>query len=338
MGVIGTGAIAQEAYLPAIARDDSARLACVVDIDEDRAWEMADRFEADEAVADATAMTDAVEAAVIATPPSSHADIAQALLGANVHVMTEKPVATTSERARELVDLADERDRIYAISRQLRESPASRTMRSFCHNGMIGEPHTASIRFGDETRWSFASDYRLREDLAWGGVLTDKAPHALDLVCWLFGGGGEVVRYCDDSLGGLEANAEMELSFDATDVSLEITADRNIQNVVTIEGESGTITGDPNGSDISVVDRDGEKLTLTSTYAGNVDRFRPRVIRQLDRFLDAVRGETSSYVHASDGVRIVEWIESAYAIREQLVHPWEELITAPPLPEVTHDA
>lgn len=325
VGVIGTGAIAQTAYLPAIDANPDANLECVVDLEAERAASVGEKFDASQSTSRVGAILDGIDAAIIATPPSSHAPIAEELLTAGVHVLTEKPIATTSEQARSLVDLATERDVHFAISRQLRESPACRTMRWLCHNGTIGTVKTTEIRFGDESLWSFASDYRLRTDLAWGGVLTDKAPHVLDFVLWLFGEDTTVVSYHDDSLGGLEANAELVLSVDGINVALEVTADRDIENRVTIRGDRGVIAGDPNGTAVMIRDAAGEELSLTSTETGSVHRFRPRVMAQCDRFLAAVGGGPIEYVPANDGVTIVEWIEEAYAAREQLVHPWEEL-------------
>src|SRR5437867_2908704 len=50
-----------------------------------------------------------VDAVVIATPLSSHYPLARAALESGKHTFVEKPLATSSAAARELIDLASER-------------------------------------------------------------------------------------------------------------------------------------------------------------------------------------------------------------------------------------
>lgn len=337
LAVIGAGAIAQGAYLPAIDAISDARIRWIIDLDEERAQYLADHFDADDVATDYASVVDSVDAAVISTPPQYHADIAEAFLDAGSHVFTEKPVATESARGWDLVESARETDVHYAISRQLRESPACRNIRTFCDNNVIGQPSEVHIRFGDETHWDFASDYRLREELAWGGVLTDKAPHVLDLLYWIFGSDTNIVRYQDDSLGGLEANAEIELTVGAEEIpaSVEVTADRDITNTILVRGDAGTVRGNPNDGWVRLRDETGEEMVL-ETDDQRLTRFRPRVANQLERFVTAINGGPNGYVPAEAGVRLVEWIEACYRERESLEYPWEQRPLRDERTEVLH--
>ena len=51
-----------------------------------------------------------IDAVVIATPVSSHFDLAMSALKAGKHVLVEKPLAATSDQARKLVDEAAARN------------------------------------------------------------------------------------------------------------------------------------------------------------------------------------------------------------------------------------
>ena len=53
-----------------------------------------------------------VDAAVVATPTTTHYDVARELLDAGVDVMIEKPVTRTVDQARRLIDLAKSRSQI----------------------------------------------------------------------------------------------------------------------------------------------------------------------------------------------------------------------------------
>ena len=327
IAVIGSGAIAEEAYLPAIGELPSARLAWIVDVDGERARSLATRFDARGHATDDRIVLESCDAAVIATPPRFHAEIAERCLDADIHVFTEKPIATTSERGRELIALADEHGVHFAISRQLRESPACRAVRQFAQSGTIGELERVTMHFGDETEWSFASDYRVRKSLSWGGVLTDKAPHALDILRWILGPNAMVTRYRDDNLGGLEANAEVDLAFRNPDVTarLEVTADREITNELVVVGTDGRLIADPQSASARLIDREGDEYSLQLRDSDQYARYRPRVAKQLERFVTSIQTDSPTYVPAAEGLELVEWIESCYDSREPLIHSWEQL-------------
>ena len=59
---------------------------------------------------------DGIDAVAIATPVSSHFDLAMAALGANKHVLVEKPLASTCEQALQLIDEAARRQRVLMVN------------------------------------------------------------------------------------------------------------------------------------------------------------------------------------------------------------------------------
>jgi len=64
---------------------------------------------------------------------------------------------------------------------------------------------------GYRSFWKVASDFMFRKE-AGGGVLADTGAHLLDLLLWWLGD-YESVEYCDDAVGGVEADCE--LSYEA---------------------------------------------------------------------------------------------------------------------------
>ena len=76
-------------------------------------------------VTTAEAFVDAgLDAAVVATPNRTHADLAVALLEKGVHVLVEKPIAATVEDARRIIDAAKANDRILMVGQVERFNPA----------------------------------------------------------------------------------------------------------------------------------------------------------------------------------------------------------------------
>jgi predicted dehydrogenase len=65
-----------------------------------------------------------VECAVVATPTTTHFDVARQLLEAGADVMIEKPITATADEARSLIELADKHGRIIQVGHVERYNPA----------------------------------------------------------------------------------------------------------------------------------------------------------------------------------------------------------------------
>ena len=80
-----------------------------------------------------------VDAVVIATPVSSHFELAMAALKAGKHVLVEKPLASTSDQARKLIDEAAARKLVMLVDHTFVYTPAVRKMREIIVSGELGE-------------------------------------------------------------------------------------------------------------------------------------------------------------------------------------------------------
>ena len=129
---------------PNLARnfDDlpDADLAWVTDVDEGRLARYGARF----AQARTTTRFDdlledeSVDAIVIATPVSTHADLARAALRAGKHVFVEKPLALAASEAEELVAIAEERGLALMPGHLLLYHPGVRKLREIVESGELG--------------------------------------------------------------------------------------------------------------------------------------------------------------------------------------------------------
>ncbi|HEX6095832.1 MAG TPA: Gfo/Idh/MocA family oxidoreductase [Thermoanaerobaculia bacterium] len=70
------------------------------------------------------ALAGEIEGAVVATPTTSHHDVARELLEAGVDVMIEKPIAATAAEAQALIELAAAKGRIIQVGHVERYNPA----------------------------------------------------------------------------------------------------------------------------------------------------------------------------------------------------------------------
>jgi predicted dehydrogenase len=131
-----------------------------------------------------------VDAVMILTPTNAHLEIAEAAFAAGKHVLCEKPLETTVERAERLVALGRRADRRLAVMLQLRFRPASRRLKALLVTNAIGEIQAATMTV---PWWRPQSYYdepgrgvKARDG---GGVLMIQAIHTLDLFRWLVGVG-----------------------------------------------------------------------------------------------------------------------------------------------------
>jgi len=102
---------------------DGARLVGVVDVDANRAREVAQRAGAP-AYTDYREVLGEIDVASIVVPTEAHFEVARACMEAGVHILVEKPVTRTVEEANELVQLAARRGLVFQVGHLERFNPA----------------------------------------------------------------------------------------------------------------------------------------------------------------------------------------------------------------------
>jgi predicted dehydrogenase len=80
-----------------------------------------------------------IDAVVIATPVTSHFELAMSALKAGKHVLVEKPLAARSDQARKLVDEAAARNLVLLVDHTFVYTDAVRKIRELIASGQLGE-------------------------------------------------------------------------------------------------------------------------------------------------------------------------------------------------------
>ncbi|MBF0142617.1 MAG: Gfo/Idh/MocA family oxidoreductase [Magnetococcales bacterium] len=88
-----------------------------------------------------------IEVITIATPVSTHFDLAMAALEGGKHVWIEKPMCATAEQARRLIDLARRRNLVLHVDHTFVYTGAVRKLRELVASGALG-----NIQYFDSTR------------------------------------------------------------------------------------------------------------------------------------------------------------------------------------------
>lgn len=116
----------------------------------------------------------AIDAVVVATPPSTHYALAREVLLAGKHCWVEKPLALRVAEARELVSLAAAGSRTLFVDETFLYDPLVRTARNWIQEGRLGElRHLSFERLGMG---------RIRRD---SDVWWNSAPHDLSILRFL---------------------------------------------------------------------------------------------------------------------------------------------------------
>jgi predicted dehydrogenase len=118
-----------------------ARLVSVCDLRQERLAGVQERYPAVETTGDFDAVLKdpRVDAIAIATPVTSHFDLALRALQAGKHVFVEKPMTATAEQARRLVDEAERRRLVLAVDHTFVYTGAVAKIRELVEGGGIGD-------------------------------------------------------------------------------------------------------------------------------------------------------------------------------------------------------
>lgn len=122
---------------------------------------------------------------VVCTRDDTHADIIVRALEAGIDVVTEKPMATTAEDCRRILDAEARTGRRVDVAFNYRFAPTSRRIRELLAEGRIGEVTSADFHWYLDTK--HGADYFRR----WhaykrfsGSLFVHKATHHFDLLNW----------------------------------------------------------------------------------------------------------------------------------------------------------
>lgn len=329
LAIIGCGAIAESLHIPALARHpDLARQAILVDVDLERAMRLCRERGFGGAARDYREVLADVDGAIVTTPHHLHYPIALDLLESGKSVLCEKPLTETAHEARHLLEVAREAGAKLAVNHTRRLFPAYRRVADLLRDGAIGKPMQLEMLWGEVFDWPAATGSYFGRMGAGKGVLLDKGPHLIDVICWWLGGKPKVIDYFDDSFGGSEAVAEVRLEAGECAVTVALSWLSRYENGYVIRGEHGEIRG-------GIYDwrtlelREGRRSFRTIRCPSNAAS--PAELRYdvVDNFLQVLRGEAAPVVAGEDALCSVEIIEDCYNMRQRLPLPWHQPVRLP---------
>lgn len=332
-GLVGTGMMGAE-HIRNLAITPGAVVTAIADpVDTSLGWARAaldERAGGVQAFSDSAALAKSglVDAVIVASPNYTHRSVLEPLFDAGLAILCEKPLATTIEDARWIVEKAEAHPRPFWTAMEYRYMPPAAAFIEEVHGGRVGALRMLSIR---EHRFPFlvkVGDWN-RFARNTGGTMVEKCCHFFDLMRLIvrseavrvYCSGGMDVNHLDelydgqrpdiidnsyttvDFANGVRAMLDLSMFADGAENQEEITAvgDTARLDVLIPEGaivySPRTGFGQPKAVERRVVEVDAEALNAGSHHGST--------FYQHQRFNAAVRGEGAVEVTARDGLMAV---------------------------------
>jgi predicted dehydrogenase len=185
-GLVGTGMMGVE-HINNLAITPGAVLTALADpVAESLGWARAalgDAADRATAFADSAelAASGLVDAVIVASPNHTHRRVLEPLLDAGIPILCEKPLATSVEDARWIVDRVERAGTLFWTAMEYRYMPPAAAFIDQVHGGRIGALRMLSIR---EHRFPFLAkvgDWN-RFNRNTGGTMVEKCCHFFDLM------------------------------------------------------------------------------------------------------------------------------------------------------------
>src|SRR5688572_7478878 len=185
VAVVGAGAIAQLAHLPALSKMRGAELVALCDNDGPKARALADRFGVPDVFTDIDELLefDVLDAVVIATPNHLHEPHVLAALAAGVDVLCERPLALNARGVERILSAANRYGRKVIVGNNHRFRTDVQALARFISGGELGK--VTGIRAGAYQFRRLMEGWRLRRAESGGGAFFEHGAPLLDLALWI---------------------------------------------------------------------------------------------------------------------------------------------------------
>lgn len=215
-GIVGCGDVTEKKSGPAFRKVPGSTLIAVSRRDRDKARDYAVRHGVTHWTDDPAALIahPDVDAVYVATPPASHAEWAIAAARAGKPAYVEKPMAATTAQAEAMREAFRDAGVPLFVAYYRRALPRFLAVRdALARLGAIRFVRAALTRPSLHLPPGQPLPWRVRPEIAGGGLFVDLAAHTLDLLDWLLGPIAEVQAIADNQLGAYPAEDVVSMAF-----------------------------------------------------------------------------------------------------------------------------
>lgn len=253
-----------------------------------------------------------LDAVLLVTPHTTHYPQARAALKAGINVLSEKPMVTGSEEARDLVALADERGLRLGVAFQSASSGEFAYIKNLIRRGDLGGLQVIDVRVAQPWKRLASGTWRADPKHSGGGQLYDSGAHMLNAMIYLVDSPVKRVFALTDNRG-------MRVDIDGTasvlfengclgSISCAGNATVGMDSGVTLYAEKGTIKTGIYGEKLEHFDEQGERVKYPYVPYATVSPVR--------NFVDALMGNDDVRCPGRYGVLLAELMDAIYESAE----------------------
>ena len=337
IGVIGYGY-----WGPNLVRNcfeaQGAQVACVSDLREDRLAAVNSRYPTVKTTRDSRELIEdpSIDAVAIATPVSTHYELALRALQEGKHVLVEKPLASDTNQVQHLMEVAQKRNRVLMVDHTFVYTGAVRKIRELVESGGLGD-----IYYYDSVRVNLGL---FQHDV---NVLWDLAVHDLSIMDYVLPFRPLAVSATGLSHvpGGTENIAYLTLFFAGSQIAhihANWLAPVKLRRTLIGASRKMIVYDDIEQSEkIKVYDKgitlnshqNPEKLYQMLVGYRTGDMLAPQIDgtealrREIEHFLDCIRQKEEPVTGGIAGLRVVEILQAASQSMAQRGRPVELRLT-----------
>jgi predicted dehydrogenase len=183
--VVGLGHISQAAVLPAFKHAENSELAALITGNPEKDRKLSERYKVRAYTYDdleSALEREKIDAVYIATPNILHRDYTERAARLGVHVLCEKPMATTQDDCEAMMRAVEQNDVKLMIAYRLHFNDANLHAVRVAQSGDLGELRYFGSLFGLQVK---EGNIRTRKDLG-GGTLFDIGVYCINAARYLF--------------------------------------------------------------------------------------------------------------------------------------------------------
>jgi predicted dehydrogenase len=192
--VVGIGWIAQTAFLPGVEHTENSEVVAFVTGHEEKAKKVSEKYKgnADEnsgGIAlysydeyDQLLASGTIDAVYLATPNWDHVDLAVRALDAGIHLLLEKPMATSVEDCDRIIAAAERSHAKLMVAYRLHHEPATLQAFAVARSGKLGHLRYFNSSFSQPVNYQ---NHRAKNGY-WAGPVPDMGPYPINTARNLF--------------------------------------------------------------------------------------------------------------------------------------------------------
>ncbi len=260
---------------------------------------------------------DRVDAIAIATPISTHFELAKAALMKGKHVFVEKPLAHSTSMAQELVQLAETKQKILMVGHTFLYSPPVIKVKEIIKSGELGKIHYVS-----------SSRVNLGLHQRDASVIWDLAPHDFSILFYWLGEEPSNISVFGKACvkPGIADIAFVNLSFPSgvvAEVQLSWLSPVKLRRTVVVGSQKMLLYDDTEGVEKVKIFDHGVNFVDPQSYgeyqlsyrtgdivAPKLDSYEP-LFAEANHFLDCIETGKQPRTDGDCGVQVVKALESA---------------------------